>query len=80
MTLTEAKALKGYEILTHKTLTNSTGRLNARLNGKPKTWKTRPDAIRIPAKYGLYEYFQIGQGDTDKPIDSTLEEWEIGSN
>lgn len=27
-----------------------------RLNGKIKTWITRPDAFRAPVKHGLYAY------------------------
>jgi len=77
MTLTEAKNLKGYETLEHTTKTNTRGLIRVKVNGRPKTWKTRKDSIRIPAKYGLYEYFQIGQGDTDKPISSPLEDWRI---
>ena len=37
--------------------------LRARRNGKTKTWKTRPDEYRIPAKYGLKECFYITQAD-----------------
>lgn len=77
MTLKEAKNLKGYETLEHKTKTNTRGLIRVKVNGRPKTWKTRPEAIRIPAKYGLYEFFQIGQGQTDKPIDSPLADWKI---
>lgn len=39
---------------------DSTGRfLRVRVNGKPKTWKTRPNEVRVPWKYGLYEYGAI---------------------
>jgi hypothetical protein len=31
----------------------------ARTNGKPKTWKTRPLDVSVPCKYGMYEYFTI---------------------
>jgi len=34
-------------------------RLRARRNGKTKTWKTRPNEFKIPAKYGMYYYFYI---------------------
>jgi hypothetical protein len=27
-----------------------------KVNGKPKTWKTRLNDIKVPLKYGLYEY------------------------
>lgn len=35
--------------------------LRARRNGATKTWKTRPNEFRIPAKHGLYDYFYIDQ-------------------
>ena len=33
----------------------------ARVNGKCKTWKTRPDHFKIPMKFGLYDCFYITQ-------------------
>jgi hypothetical protein len=33
--------------------------LSVTINGKPKTWKTRPDNVHVPIKYGLYEYATI---------------------
>ncbi len=27
-----------------------------RINGKCKTWKTRPNEFRVPIKHGLYDY------------------------
>jgi hypothetical protein len=33
--------------------------LNVKVNGKPKTWKTRPDNVEVPIKYGLYEYNRV---------------------
>lgn len=27
-----------------------------KINGQAKTWKTRPNDVRIPYKYGMYEY------------------------
>ena len=54
----------------HKTLKNADGtRLRARRNGKTKTWKTRPEEFKIPAKYGLYNYFYITH--------ENCQEWEI---
>jgi hypothetical protein len=35
--------------------------LEARRNGRTKTWKRRPNEFRIPVKYGMYEYFNIDQ-------------------
>jgi hypothetical protein len=36
-----------------------TGIVHVTVNGKPKTWKTRPDNVSVPIKYGLYEYATI---------------------
>jgi hypothetical protein len=33
--------------------------LSVRANGKVQTWKRDPSRVKIPAKYGLYEYFYI---------------------
>lgn len=27
-----------------------------KVNGRPKTWKTRPNDVDVPVKYGMYEY------------------------
>lgn len=35
--------------------------LRVRVNGKCKTWKTRPEEFRLPVKYGLRECFYIDQ-------------------
>ena len=34
-----------------------------RRNGKTQTWKTRPEAFRVPVKYGLYQYSNILEWD-----------------
>ena len=31
-----------------------------KVNGNPKTWKTRPLDVEVPLKYGLYEYSYAG--------------------
>lgn len=33
--------------------------VRCRVNGKCKTWKTRPDDFRLPVKHGLRTYFYI---------------------
>lgn len=44
----------------HVTLRNANGTpLRARRNGKTQTWKTRPEAFRLPIKHGLYTYGDI---------------------
>jgi len=65
ITLAQAKSLRpGDEIWTVST--NSRKRnpvCRIRINGQPQTWKTRPNEIRIPWKYGLYEYGYFTQRD-----------------
>jgi hypothetical protein len=40
--------------------------LKVAINGKPQTWKTRPNQVKIPYKYGLYEYGYITENDIVK--------------
>ena len=35
------------------------GLVHVKINGKPKTWKTRSADVTIPIKYGLHEYARI---------------------
>ena len=60
---------------------NSSGRFpRVRVNGSPKLWKTRPDSVRVPYKYGLYEYGYLTEHDlstgmwyTDRPtLDNSI--------
>ena len=56
MTLREAKALLYGDRLHHKTAKNADGTPQRfRVSGKPKTWKTRPNEVRVPCKRGMYE-------------------------
>lgn len=51
-----------------------------RVSGKAKTWKTRPDDVKIPVKYGLYENAYIGTIADCEPLERfymTREEAEI---
>lgn len=55
MTLDEAKNLRAGE---HVYVLDRYNHLRtAKVNGKPKTWVTRPGNVRVPLKYGLYEFF-----------------------
>ena len=36
-----------------------TGVVRVKINGRPRTWKTRPHDLDVPIKYGLYEYTTI---------------------
>jgi len=48
------------EIFNHRSVKNADGSpARCRVNGKCKTWKTRPADFRLPVKHGLYEYFYI---------------------
>jgi len=44
--------------------------LRCRVNGKCKTWKTRPTEFRLPVKYGLRTCFYI--------TEDNAHEWEVG--
>jgi hypothetical protein len=55
-----AVRLRYRDILEHVSLKNADGTpLRCRVNGKCKTWVTRKDAFRLPAKYGLNSCFYI---------------------
>lgn len=57
ITLDQAKSLQYGDILYHRTNRNADGTAQRwRVNGKVKTWKTRPNSIRVPLKHGLYSY------------------------
>jgi len=58
--LKQAKALTRGQIVYHMTNRNADGSPQRwRVNGMVKAWKTRPDEVRIPVKYGLYRYDYI---------------------
>lgn len=60
ITKEQAMALDYRHELWHVRQKNSDGTpLRCRVNGKCKTWKTRPNAFRLPVKYGLRECFYI---------------------
>ena len=62
--MTRKQALKARhgDILHHKKLKNSDDTpTRCRVNGKCKTWKTRPTHFRLPVKYGLKLPFYIDQ-------------------
>ena len=67
MTLQEAKDLKYGTHIHHKTATNADGTPQRfKVNGKPKTWKTRPDEVRVPLKRGMYEFGYLDQDNLDE--------------
>lgn len=40
-----------------------------RVSGRPKTWKTRPNDVKVPVKYGLYDNAYIGTVDDCEPLE-----------
>jgi hypothetical protein len=56
----QAVEAKRRQIFHHVTLKNADGTpARCRVNGKCKTWKTRPNEFSLPVKYGLKECFYI---------------------
>jgi hypothetical protein len=67
LTKTQATNLRHGEILHHRQLTNADGTpLRARVNGRCKTWKTRPTEFQLPVKYGLKQCFYITENNADE--------------
>lgn len=67
ITLEEAKQLDCgttiYSVLYH----NADGTAQRfKVNGRPKTWKTRPDEVWVPLKRGLHEYGYLNEGNLDE--------------
>jgi hypothetical protein len=57
MDLEDVKKLKRGQTLHHKSFINADGTPERwRVNGKVKTWKTRPNEVKVPVKRGLWEY------------------------
>lgn len=56
ITLQQAKELRYGDQVHHISATNADGTPQRfRVSGKPKTWKTRPNNVRVPIKRGMYE-------------------------
>ena len=56
MTVEEAKSLSHGTVVC---LAHNGVLRNAKINGSVKTWKRSPERVRVPMKYGLYEYFYL---------------------
>lgn len=55
-----ATTLTSRTILEHVSVKNADGTpARCRVNGKCKTWKTRPDDFQLPVKHGLRDTFYI---------------------
>lgn len=54
LTVARAKRLRLGDIICEYDAFNADGTPRRwRVSGQPKTWKTRPDEVRVPVKYGL---------------------------
>jgi len=57
MNIQDAKSLSPGRTIYAKNYFNADGtKQRFRVNGQVKTWKTRPNEVRVPLKRGLYEY------------------------
>ena len=64
ITLEQAKSLCHGDTLYHVINKNADGTPQRwRVSGKPKTWKTRPDEVKVPVKHGLYSNDYITHND-----------------
>jgi len=62
LTLDELKSLKHGDTLYHTAARNADGTpVRARVTGKVKTWKTRPECACVPMKHGLRDSFYIDE-------------------
>ena len=60
MTLEQAKNLQqGDEVYSTRACYSRGGPCRLRINGMAKTWKRDPRRVRVPWKYGLYDYGYI---------------------
>ena len=60
MTTFNPRDLRLGATLEHTSAKNADGTpLRARVNGKPKLWKTRPDDFKVPLKYGMKTCFYL---------------------
>ncbi len=60
ITKNQAISAKRRDEFHHILLKNADGSpLRCRANGACKTWKTRPEAFKLPVKYGLRQCFYI---------------------
>jgi hypothetical protein len=66
ISLRQAKRLQLGDILYAVNATNADGTpLRWRVNGRVKTWKRRPDKVRVPIKHGLYSYDYLTENRLD---------------
>ena len=66
ITLEQAKNLKPGDMLHHTTKTNADGTpMRWKVNGMPKTWKTKPYRVKVPVKHGLRDYDYLEEDSLD---------------
>ena len=66
MTLNQARQLKAGDYVHHVIKTNRDGSpMRARVTSI-KTWKTRPEEIRVRTKHGLYDYAEFNELELDQ--------------
>lgn len=75
ITLNEAKALEYRQVIYHARHTDGKGRpVKWRVAGAPRTWKTMPERVLVPLRYGLDKTtFHMTENWLD---DFCLHEWE----
>jgi hypothetical protein len=66
MTLEEAKKLSYGEHIFFIGIDGKTRRI--KINGQPQVWVRSPDRVRIPVKYGLYEYSYFTEHDLHRML------------
>ena len=73
LTIEDAKRLTPGTTLYHLTakMADRKTPARARVNGKPQTWKTRPNEVKVPMKHGLRDTFYI--------TESNLSDWTLFS-
>lgn len=58
----------------HVSMKNADGTpVRCRVNGKCKTWKTRPNEFRLPVKHGLRDCFYITESNASEWYDPSVE-------
>jgi hypothetical protein len=66
MTLNEAKALGQGDYVHHATKKNADGSPMRAKVLSVKTWKTRPECVRVSVKHGLYDYATFTESELDQ--------------
>ena len=63
MTLNAAKSLKSGDTVHHVSKKNADGTPMRAKVTSVKTWKTRPNAIEVHVKHGMYDYAVFGENE-----------------